>query len=121
MTESITMRLQLPDGSSSPEFTPEQLRAMGSTLRETDADRDVKARTYKVTADELRDFVERIEELSARKSEIGDQVSLVFAEAKARGYDTKTIRRVIALRKRHPDDVAEENAVLELYLEAIGF
>jgi len=43
-----------------------------------------------------------------------------MAEAKARGYDTKVMRKVIALRKREPDDIAEEEAVMEMYKEALG-
>ena len=43
-----------------------------------------------------------------------------MAEAKGRGYDTKVLRKVISLRKREPDDIAEEEAVLEMYKEALG-
>jgi uncharacterized protein (UPF0335 family) len=76
--------------------------------------------TYRVTADELRQFIERIERLDAEKKDIADQQKEVMAEAKSRGYDTKVIRKVIALRKREPDDIAEEEAVLEMYKEALG-
>ena len=76
--------------------------------------------TYRVTANELRQFVERMERLEAEKKDIGDQQKEVMAEAKARGYDTKVLRKVIALRKREPDDIAEEEAVLEMYKQALG-
>jgi len=76
--------------------------------------------TYRVTADELRQFIERIERLEAEKKDIADQQKEVMAEAKSRGYDTKVMRKVIALRKREPDDIAEEEAVLEMYKEALG-
>jgi len=76
--------------------------------------------SYRVTADELRQFIERFERLEAEKKDIADQQKEVMAEAKARGYDTKIIRKVIALRKREPDDVAEEEAVLEMYKQALG-
>ncbi|WP_370401171.1 DUF2312 domain-containing protein [Sulfitobacter sp. JB4-11] len=76
--------------------------------------------TYRVTANELRQFVERIERLDAEKRDLADQQKEVMAEAKARGYDTKVLRKVIALRKREPDDIAEEEAVLEMYKEALG-
>ena len=75
---------------------------------------------YRVTADELRQFVERFERLEAEKKDLAEQQKEVMAEAKARGYDTKVIRKVIALRKREPDDIAEEEAVLEMYKEALG-
>lgn len=76
--------------------------------------------TYRVTANELRQFVERIERLDAEKKDLAEQQKEVMAEAKARGYDTKVMRKVIALRKRDADDIAEEEAVMEMYKEALG-
>ncbi len=76
--------------------------------------------TYRVTADELRAFIERFERLEAQKKDIADQQKEVMAEAKGRGYDTKIIRKLITLRRREPDDIAEEEAVLEMYKEALG-
>lgn len=78
------------------------------------------AGSYRVAADELRQFVERYERLEAEKRDIADQQKEVMAEAKARGYDTKVMRKVIALRKRDRDDIAEEEAVLAMYREALG-
>ena len=75
---------------------------------------------YDVTADELRQFVERFEHLDAEKTDIADQQKEVMAEAKGRGYDTKVLRKIIALRKRKPDEIAEEEAVLDLYKAALG-
>ncbi|MCZ4352974.1 DUF2312 domain-containing protein [Roseovarius aestuarii] len=76
--------------------------------------------TYRVTADELRQFIERIERLDAEKKDLAEQQKEVMAEAKGRGYDTKIMRKVIALRKRDKDDIDEEEAVLEMYKEALG-
>jgi len=76
--------------------------------------------TYRVTANELRQFVERIERLDSEKKDLAEQQKEVMAEAKACGYDTKVLRKVIALRKRDKDDIAEEEAVLEMYKEALG-
>jgi uncharacterized protein (UPF0335 family) len=76
--------------------------------------------TYRVTANELRQFIERIERLDAEKKDIAEQQKEVMAEAKGRGYDTKVMRKLIALRKRDKDDIAEEEAVLEMYKEALG-
>lgn len=75
---------------------------------------------YNVTADELRQFIERAEQLAAEKKDIAEQEKELFAEAKGRGYDTKVMRKVIALRKRKPDEIAEEEAVLEMYKAALG-
>jgi uncharacterized protein (UPF0335 family) len=84
---------------------------------EFDAARD---NAYRVTAGELRQFIERMERLEAEKRDLTDQQKEVMAEAKGRGYDTKIIRKVIALRKRDADDIAEEQAVLGLYTTALG-
>ncbi|MEK6215802.1 MAG: DUF2312 domain-containing protein [Boseongicola sp.] len=81
---------------------------------------EVIEQSYRVTADELRQFIERFERLDAEKRDIADQQKEVMAEAKGRGYDTKVIRKVILLRKRDKDDIAEEEAVLEMYKEALG-
>ncbi|MFV2053173.1 DUF2312 domain-containing protein [Aliiroseovarius sp. YM-037] len=76
--------------------------------------------SYRVTADELRQFIERFERLEAEKKDIAEQQKEVMAEAKGRGYDTKVMRKVIALRKRDAEDLAEEEAVLDMYKQALG-
>ncbi len=73
-----------------------------------------------VAASELRAFVERIERLEAEKKDIADAQKEVFAEAKGRGYDTRALRKLIALHKRDAEERAEEEAVLEMYKEALG-
>ena len=75
---------------------------------------------WSIAADELRQFIERYESLEAEKKDIADQQKEVMAEAKGRGYDTKVIRKVVALRKRRADDLAEEEAILEMYKSALG-
>ena len=75
---------------------------------------------YSVTAAELRQFIERYEHLQAEKQDIADQQKEVLAEAKFRGYDTKVLRKIIAMRKRDRDDIAEEEAILEMYRQALG-
>ncbi|MCE8420358.1 DUF2312 domain-containing protein [Rhodovulum sulfidophilum] len=76
--------------------------------------------TYRVTAGELRQFIERFERLEGEKKDLADQQKEVMAEAKARGYDTGVMRKLIALRKRDKDDIAEEEAILEMYKDALG-
>ena len=75
---------------------------------------------YAVTADELRQFIERFEQLESEKKDTAEQEKELFAEAKGRGYDPKVMRKVIALRKRKPEEIAEEEAVLEMYKAALG-
>lgn len=81
---------------------------------------DITQTTYRIAADELRSFIERMERLEAEKKDIADQQKEVMAEAKSRGYDTKVLRKVIALRKRDPHEISEEEAVLEVYKDALG-
>lgn len=83
-------------------------------------DEDDATSSYKVTAGELRQFVERIERLEMEKKDIADQIKEVFAESKGRGYDQKALRALISLRKKDSDEVAEQEAVLQLYKEALG-
>ncbi|MEM8554825.1 MAG: DUF2312 domain-containing protein [Pseudomonadota bacterium] len=81
---------------------------------------EIETSNYKVTANELRQFVERIERLESEKKDIADQIKEVFAESKSRGYDQKALRALISLRKKDSDEVAEQEAVLQLYKEALG-
>ena len=76
--------------------------------------------SYRVAADELRQFVERFENLEIEKRNIADQQKEVMAEAKSRGYDTKIMRKLVVLRKRDLQDLAEEEAILSMYKSALG-
>ena len=76
--------------------------------------------SYRVASDELRAFIERFERVDAEKKDISDQQKEVMSEAKGRGYDTKVLRKIVGLRKREPQEISEEEAVLELYKEALG-
>ena len=76
--------------------------------------------TDQVTADELRQVIERAEAQIAANADGAEDLKQIFSEAKGRGYDTAVMRKVIALRKRKPDEIAEEEAVLELYCAALG-
>ena len=76
--------------------------------------------SYRVAADELRQFVQRFESLEIEKRNIADQQKEVMAEAKSRGYDTKIMRKLVVLRKRDLQDLAEEEAILSMYKSALG-
>nr|WP_294167544.1 DUF2312 domain-containing protein [uncultured Sphingomonas sp.] len=73
-----------------------------------------------VAADQLRLFIERIERLEEEKKGIADDVKDVYAEAKANGYDTKTMRAVVRLRKMEKHARDEADALLETYRNALG-
>ncbi|MBE2990864.1 DUF2312 domain-containing protein [Sphingomonas sp. CFBP 13603] len=73
-----------------------------------------------VAADELRLLIERAERLQEEKKGIADDIADVMAEAKGRGYDPKAIRKILAIRKKKKDEYQEEEAILEVYLQALG-
>ena len=73
-----------------------------------------------VAADQLRLFIERIERLDEEKKAMADDIRDVYAEAKANGYDTKTMRKVVALRKLETHVRQEADALLETYRAALG-
>ena len=73
-----------------------------------------------VAAEELKQFIERIERLEEEKAAITGDIKEVYGEAKGRGFDAKAIRMLVALRKKPAEERAEEDAILELYMQALG-
>jgi len=73
-----------------------------------------------IAADELRLLIERAERLEEEKKGISDDIKDVMAEAKGRGYDPKAIRKILSIRKKRAEEVQEENAILQIYMEALG-
>lgn len=70
--------------------------------------------------DQLRAFIERIERLEEEKKTLSDDIKDVYGEAKGNGFDVKTLRKVISLRKKQPHEREEEEAILDLYLTALN-
>lgn len=73
-----------------------------------------------VAADQLKAIIERIERLEEEKTGIAADIREIYAEAKGNGFDTKAIRRIISLRKKEYSERQEEEAILELYMQALG-
>lgn len=73
-----------------------------------------------VARDQLRAFIERIERLEEEKKTISDDIKDVYAEAKGAGFDTATLKKVIALRKKDDQERREEEMILDTYLAALG-
>lgn len=73
-----------------------------------------------VAADQLRGFIERIERLEEEKKGIADDIKDVYSEAKSTGYDTKTMRKLIAWRKLDTNTRQEQQALFETYAAALG-
>ncbi len=70
--------------------------------------------------DQLRSIVERIERLEEEKQALADDIKEVYAEAKANGFDAKTLRQVVRLRKQDTNERHEQEALLDLYMHALG-
>ncbi|MEM6539078.1 MAG: DUF2312 domain-containing protein [Pseudomonadota bacterium] len=73
-----------------------------------------------VAADRLRSFIERVERLEEDKQAIMGDMKEVYAEAKGEGYDTKIMRQIVRIRKMDRAERQEQEAILELYLSALG-
>ncbi len=73
-----------------------------------------------VAADQLRLFIERIERLEEEKKGMADDIRDVYSEAKGQGYDSKTMRAIVRLRKMEKDARDEAEALLETYKAALG-
>ena len=70
--------------------------------------------------DQLKAFVERIERLEEEKKAIADDIRDVYAEAKGNGFDVKALRTIVRLRKQDANERAEEETILETYMQALG-
>lgn len=73
-----------------------------------------------VAANQIKSIVERIENLESEKKALADDIKDVYGEARGNGFDTKVLRKIVAMRKRDAQDRKEEEAVMELYLQALG-
>jgi uncharacterized protein (UPF0335 family) len=73
-----------------------------------------------VSAEQLKLFIERIETLEEEKRGLADDIKGVFQEAKANGYDVKTMRTIVRLRRMDTNARAEQEALLETYMSALG-
>ena len=76
--------------------------------------------SYRVTGEELRQFIERYEHLESERKDLLEQQKEVLAEARNRGYDIRVVRKLMAIRRRDPQEVSEEDTVLQLYKDALG-
>lgn len=73
-----------------------------------------------VSAGQLRSIVERLEAHEDEKKEVSEQIGEVYAEAKSNGFDAKILRQIVRLRKKKPEERSEEEAILDLYMNALG-
>ena len=76
--------------------------------------------TDSVAQDQIRAFIERIEKMEEEKQAISDDIKEIYAEAKGNGFDTKVLRQIIRIRKQDHAERMEQEALLELYMAALG-
>lgn len=74
----------------------------------------------KFSKDQLKALIERVERLEGEKKVISDDIKDVYAEAKGNGYDVKALRTIVRMRKQDAGERAEQEAILETYLHAMG-
>jgi len=106
----------------SPGDTDKRPKAAGKAGngRKLSSDDNSGSDAHGVARDQLRAFVERIERLEEEKKTIADDIKDVYGEAKAMGYDTKIMKKAIALRKKDDQERMEEDLILDTYLAALG-
>ena len=73
-----------------------------------------------VAQDQLRAFIERIERMEEEKAAVAADIKEIYAEAKGNGFDTKILRKIVAIRKQDDNERLEQEALLELYMSALG-
>lgn len=73
-----------------------------------------------IARDQLKALVERIERVTSEKDAVAGDIRDIYAEAKNNGFDTKTLRKIVRLRKQDKTERAEAEALLDLYLNALG-
>ena len=73
-----------------------------------------------IAKDQLKSIIERVERLEEDKRAISDDIKDVYSEAKGNGFDAKALRRIVSLRKQDPDKRAEQEAILDTYMHALG-
>ncbi|MDR0288484.1 MULTISPECIES: DUF2312 domain-containing protein [unclassified Wolbachia] len=76
--------------------------------------------TVKITADELKGYIERIEKLEQEKKDVQDHIRDVYAKAADKGWDTKVMKQIVRLRKMDDDDREEQEILLDTYKRALG-
>lgn len=73
-----------------------------------------------IGGDQLKAFIERVERLEEEKAGIAGDIKEIYAEAKGSGFNASVMRKIVAMRRRDPNERSEEEAIADLYLEALG-
>lgn len=104
--------VQFSDGTELPPATVDDLKVALKVAKER--------ASFNTVGDQLRAFIERIERLEEEKKTIADDIKDVYGEAKSTGFDTKAMKKVIAIRKMGEEEFVRETTILDTYLVALG-
>lgn len=85
-----------------------------------DAAEDISVEAGGIAPDRLRSIVDRIERLEEERRAIADNIKDIYAEAKSAGFEPKVVRALISLRRKEPQEVEEQETLLDLYRRALG-
>lgn len=118
--QSVTMKENEFFAATKRMAEADRKRRKAPPVKNTPEDQKVSDQAYSVAASELRQFIEQQEQLDAEAKDIAERKKEIFAEAKARGYSVPIMKEIIKLRKRDRDDIAESEAILEMYKQALG-
>lgn len=89
-------------------------------LENADHEAKVAAEVGGIAAERLRSIIERIERLEEERKALAGDIKDIYTEAKSGGFDTKIVKQIIALRRKEPSEVEEEETLLEVYKRALG-
>lgn len=126
-SDEPTVSISIPGGPSTPEiplsdFTTAAENVAGHIRgpKKSKVEKAEEVSSNVIAVGQLRAFIERIERLEEEKSTIGDDIKEVYAELKGSGFDSKTVRTIIRLRKKEDHERYEEEAMLHLYMDTLG-
>ncbi len=122
-----TVSISVPDGPSTPEIPLSELSTAAENVagfmrgpKKSKVDKAEEVSSNVIAVGQLRSFIERIERLEEEKQTVADDIKDVYGELKGSGFDAKTVRAIIRLRKKEDHERHEEEAMLQLYMDALG-
>lgn len=126
-SDEPTVSISVPGGPSTPEIPLSELSTVAENIggfmrgpKKSKVEKAEEVSSNVIAVGQLRSFIERIERLEEEKSTIGDDIKEVYAELKGSGFDSKVVRTIIRLRKKEDHERQEEEAMLQLYMDALG-
>lgn len=125
--DESTVSISVPGGPSTPEIPLSELSTVAENVagfmrgpKKSKVEKAEEVSSNVIAVGQLRAFIERIERLEEEKQTVADDIKDVYSELKGSGFDSKTVRAIIRLRKKEDHERQEEEAMLQLYMDALG-